>query len=84
MRKFIWEKVQQTIVAIIAIIGLIMASSDGPYFPWINVAGLLIDCVIVGCIAWAEERKRWVAHSRISYQSDLVEGSRGVSLRRNV
>jgi hypothetical protein len=36
--------------------GLILAMSDGAYFPWLNLAGVAIFC-LTPVLAWRDDRR---------------------------
>jgi hypothetical protein len=61
MKKAIWKKVKTFIVATMAIMGLVIAGSDGPYFPEANLAGLLLVCLIVAIASYREEMELMAA-----------------------
>lgn len=45
-----------TLAGIFFIAGLILAASDGPWFPWVNFAGVIIFS-LSPVLAWRAERK---------------------------
>lgn len=44
------------LAGIFFIIGLILAASDGPWFPWVNLAGVALVC-LAPAVAWRADRK---------------------------
>jgi hypothetical protein len=56
MRKRILKAIGNFLVVSLAVLGLCAAGSDGPYFPWPNLAGLVIVGVICSIVSWREER----------------------------
>jgi hypothetical protein len=53
------------LAAIAFFAGLVMAMSDGPWFPWANLAGVIIFS-IAPVAAWRADRK---AHRRITSEA---------------
>ena len=49
------KTIMRWIIATMAILGLAITSSDGQYFPILNLFGLLILCIAI-LIAWATEQ----------------------------
>lgn len=47
--------------ATLAIIGIILAGSDGPLFPWLNIAGCLL---VVICLPLGETKMKRSAYVR--------------------
>jgi hypothetical protein len=57
MKRALWKKIKEVMVVVLALLGLIVAASDGKYFPWANFAGLFLACIIVGVFTYREEMK---------------------------
>jgi len=55
MKKIVRNKAIDLIAALLGIVGLILAASDGDWFPWLNLAGLLIVCAIARCASWSDD-----------------------------
>lgn len=68
MKREFWRQIKSVtlslskgLIGMIAILAVMAAGSDGPGFPWLNIAGLVVICIIVAGVSWAEERKRCAA-----------------------
>jgi hypothetical protein len=54
------KKLTGCFTVFIAIFALLIAGSDGPYFPWPNLAGIGVMTVIAFITAWEEEKLEWL------------------------
>ncbi len=75
MKSTIWKKIKEISVVFLALLGLIVAASDGKFFPWANIAGLILVCVIVGVLSWQQERNRWMS-SEFNRSTRNINGQR--------
>jgi hypothetical protein len=64
MKKIIRSKAAELIATLFGIIGLMMAASDGDWFPWPNLIGLLIVCIITKCTSWSDNSQNRIQHMR--------------------
>jgi len=51
------RKIKEIVVNTLAILALMAAASDGPYFPWPNLIGVTVLAVIV-CRVWIRIRRK--------------------------
>lgn len=59
-KKEILNRLKLYFGTFLAVMGLMMAGSDGPYFPWPNLVGLLTMIIIAFLVAWEEEKLEWI------------------------
>ena len=58
-------KIKQISVATVSIMAFLAVISESQYFPWSNIAGLMIMAVIVFVVQHVEETSRWKRYRRI-------------------
>jgi hypothetical protein len=59
-----WTWIKDSIVCSIAIFALMIAGSDGPYFPWVNFAGIAILAILAAAAAYIEQRQKSASWKR--------------------
>jgi hypothetical protein len=55
MKKIVRTKAIELIAVLLGLIGLILSISDGEWFPWPNLIGILMILLIVKCISWPDD-----------------------------
>lgn len=58
-RAYVKKKLKEITAATMAILGICAAGSEGPYFPWANLVGLLVVFVVGGIALEGARIKKW-------------------------